>query len=425
MSSQPRDIVKILIEWYNENIALQHKMLRGKDKAIKVVRNITTDLSDGIALISVILNYCPFINEHFRFFCDVDENFSEGDIIHNACLIIEVTNVLRLNFPLNSKDFLHPNFLLMLFLSIHLYVVLPMFTPKDVIRFDPPLLRSSSRQVAISPSTQESLIFNYSLLNNSRNNFTVEKASSADNGKKINLCVKYTANFVDKEEAILLLHGYNKTRIFDTYIVFLLCGNVGSLIPVRKCKVTGPLYRPNKVDILVASPFLVTAVHRLYLTDEEPTIPVTFEDNKRPKFCAKRLCLIDKEITLVGLPKETGQEIPEHKLHLQIICLSTQMGNSWIWFRSEVGEFFVRITTQPRWDLSMDTLQTKVHTWPLEPCSCGEACECYRTTVLMIPHRNELMLKSLRYAINENASEVMIQVFDQLIGKINMYHSIQ
>ncbi|CAH2243508.1 jg9400 [Pararge aegeria aegeria] len=238
----------------------------------------------------------------------------------------------------------------------------------------------------------------------------------------MHLNVKYTANFVEKESAILLIHGYNKTRIFDTYIVFLLHGYVGSLYPTRKCKVTGPLYRPNKVDILVASPFLVTALYKLYLMDEEPTIPIRYDDNSRLRFCVKRLCLIDKEITLVGMPKETGQEIPDHKLHLQIMCLSTQISNSWIWFRSEAGEFYVRVTTQPRWDLAIDTLQTKVQAWPLDPCSCGEACECYRTTVLMIPHRNELMLKSLRYALVENASEVMIQVYDQLIetatGKI-------
>ncbi|XP_045766364.1 uncharacterized protein LOC123868056 isoform X2 [Maniola jurtina] len=418
MSSQPRDIVKILIDWFNENIELQHQKLRGKEKAIKVITNITTDLSDGISFICVILNYCPFMEEHFRLFCEADKNYSEGDIINNACLVIEATNILRLYFPLTSKDFLHPNYLLMLFLSIHLYVTLPMFKPRDLIKFNPPLLKSSSRQVAISPTNQESLIFNYILLNNSKSNFSVEKVSSTENDKKMNISVKYTANFVEKETAILLVHGYNKTRIFDTYIVFLLHGYVGSLNPLRKCKITGPLYRPNKVDILVASPFLVTTVYSLFLTDEEPTIPVSFEDSSGPRFCVKRLCLIDKEIILIGLPNETGQEIQNHKLHLQITCLSTQIGNSWIWFRSEVGEFFVRVTTQPRWDLAIDTLQTKVHTWPIDPCSCGEACECYRTTVLMIPHRNELMLKSLRYALLENASEVMVQVFDQLIETV-------
>ncbi|XP_023936629.2 uncharacterized protein LOC112044874 [Bicyclus anynana] len=422
LSSEPRNIVKILIDWYNENILVQHQKLRGRDKLIKVVTNLTTDLSNGIALISVILNYCPFLEDHFHSFSEVSENCHEGDIINNACLIIEATNLLRLYFPLNSEDFLNPNFLHMLFLSIHLYVTLPMFNPKDTVHFNPPLLRSSSRQLAINPTSQESLIFNYILLNNMKNNFIVEKASSTDNGKKIHLTVKYIANFVKNDAAILLIHGYNKTRIFDTYIIFLLRGEVGSLYPIRKCKVTGPLYRPNKVDILVASPFLLTTVYNLYLVDDEPTLPITFEDSSKPRFCVQRLCLIDKEITLIGMPKETGQEIPDHKLHFQIMCLSTQTGNSWVWFRSEIGEFFVRVTTQPRWDLAIDTLQSKVHTWPIDPCSCGEACECYRTTVLMVPHQNELTIKSLRYALVENASEVMIQVFDQLIetatGKI-------
>ncbi|XP_045521413.1 uncharacterized protein LOC123712396 isoform X1 [Pieris brassicae] len=422
VSGQPRDVVKVLIDWYNENILYQHGILRDKQKPIKTITNITTDLSDGIAIISSILTFCPFTANHFSFYCEIDNTETEGCITNNACLIIEALNMLRLYFPLSSKDFLQPNFLLMLFLSIHLYVTLPMFKPKNTVNFYPPLLRSSTRQVAISPTSQESLIFNHVILQNTKNNFMVEKITSPDNGKKMFLSVKYNANFVEKETAILLVHGYNKTRIFDTYLVFVLHGYIGSLNPVRKCKVTGPLYRPNRVDVLVSSPFSVTANFNLFLTDIEPTIPVEFPDDIKPRFYLRRLNLIDKEVSLTALPKESGQDVQEHKLFLQIICLSTQMGNSWIWFRSDIGEFFIKVTTQARWDLAIDTLQAKVKTWPMDPCSCGESCECYRTTVLTIPHRNELMLKSLRYALLEHSSDTMMQVFDQLIetgtGKI-------
>ncbi|XP_059060425.1 uncharacterized protein LOC131853529 [Achroia grisella] len=422
VSSQRRDIIKILIDWYNDQIALQQETLLGKSKPYKIIENITSDLSDGIALASAIISYCPFMKDYFTIFCKVDEENKEGSIINNACLIIEALNLLRLYFPLTSRDLLQPNFLQMLFLSIHLYVTLPMFKPKDFVNFNPPLLRSSTRQVAIAPATQEYLIFNYIILNNIKNNFTVEKAPTSENGKKMFLSVKYIANFVSEETCILLIHGYNKTRIFDTYVVITLHGHIGALNPLRKCKVTGPLYRPIKVDILVSSPFAMTSTYQLYLTDNEPTIPVIFEYRKCPRFYLRRLNLIDNEISLSGLPKESGQEIQEHKLYLQLICLSTQTGNSWIWFTSDVGQFFVRVTSQPRWDLAIDTLQANVHSWPMDPCSCGEACECYRTTVLMIPHRNDLMIKSLRYALLEHASIIMMQVFDQLIetstGKI-------
>lgn len=187
---------------------------------------------------------------------------------------------------------------------------------------------------------------------------------------------------------------------------------------MKKYKVSGPLYRPNKVDILVSSPFSVTATFTIFLTDNEPTIPVNFEKINKPRFYLQRLNLIDQEITLTGMPKEGGQEIQEHKLYIQLICLSTQIGNSWIWFKSDVGQFFIKVTTQPRWDFAIDTLQAKVQTWPMDPCSCGEACECYRTTVLTIPHHNELMIKSLRYALFENASDVMMNIFDYLIGTV-------
>lgn len=417
VSSENRDIVKILIDWYNEHILIQHKKLREKSKPVKVMTNITTDLTDGIALASIIMSYCPFLADQFIMFSEITEDTKESAIINNACLIIEAMNQLRLYFPLSSKNFLQPNFLQMLFLSIHLYVALPMFKPKDIIKFNPPLLRSSTRQVAICPASQESLIFSYMLLNNNSNNFAVEKAPSGENGKKMFLSVKYIANFVNQQSCILLVHGYNKTRIFDTYIVFLLQGQIGVLNPVRKCKVTGPLYRPNKVDILVSSPFAVAGQFSLYLTDIEPSIPVDFEEITKPRFYLQRLSLLEKEMNLSALPKESGQETQDHKVYLQIICLSTQVGNTWIWFRSDIGEFFIRVTSQPRWDLAIDTLQATVQTWPMDPCSCGESCECYRTTVLMIPHRNELMIKSLRYALLEHASEVMMIVFDQLIGE--------
>ncbi|XP_026757067.2 uncharacterized protein LOC113516796 [Galleria mellonella] len=422
VSSQPRDIIKVLVDWYNEQISMQHETLLRNHKMCKIIHNITTDLSDGIALASAIINYCPFMKEYFTVFCTVDDDNKEGGIINNACLIIEALNLLRLYFPLTSKDLLEPNFLQMLFLSVHLYVTLPMLKPKDFIKFNPPLLRSSTRQVAIAPASQESLIFNYMILNNTQNNFVVEKTPAGDNGKKMFLSVKYIANYVSEETCILLVHGYNKTRIFDTYMVFVLHGYIGALNPVRKCKITGPLYRPVKVDILVSSPFTMSAIFQIYLTDNEPTIPVIFESNNKPRFYLRRLNLIDNEISLSGLPKESGQEIQEHKLYLQMICLSTQTENTWIWFTSNIGHFFIRIISQPRWDLSIDTLHAKVHTWPMDPCSCGEACECYRTTVLMIPHRNDFMVKSLRYALLQHASDIMMKVFDQLIetstGKI-------
>ncbi|KAJ8729394.1 hypothetical protein PYW08_000975 [Mythimna loreyi] len=157
----------------------------------------------------------------------------------------------------------------------------------------------------------------------------------------------------------------------------------------------------------------------------EPVIPVHFEEAPKSRFFLSRLNVIDKEISLVGMPKdakEQQQDIPDHKLYLQMICLSTQIGNTWVWFMSDVGQFFIRITTQPRWDIPIDSLQAKVQTWPMDPCSCGESCECYRTTILMIPHQNEIMIKALRYALLEHASSTMMEIFDQLIesrtGKI-------
>ncbi|XP_063529249.1 uncharacterized protein LOC134740637 [Cydia strobilella] len=417
VTSQPRNVVDILIGWYNEQIRNRHINLRGKDKPVKLITNITSDLSDGIAVISAIMNYCSFLKDYFAIFSEVNGEEQESDIINNACLIMETLNQLKINFPITSKDFLRPNFLQMLFFSVHLFVALPMFIPKGYVQFNPPILRTSTRQVAISTTTQESLILNCSILNNNKNNFAVEKAAAGDNSKKLYVSIKYTANFVEEENAILLVHGYNKTRIFDTYIIFTLHGLIGALIPHRKCRVTGPLYRPNKVDVLVGSPFFSADTYTLYITDTEPTIPVKFEESTIPKFYVQRLCLIDKEMYLPGLPKESGQEVPEHKLYMQIICLSVQIGNSWIWFRGELGDFFIKVTTQPRWDSPLDTIQAS-YSWPADSCGsgrCGESCECYRTTTLMIPHRNELMVKALRYALVEHASPVMMNLFDNLI----------
>lgn len=421
VSNQPRDIIKVLLDWFNEQIRSQQYKLLGKNIPVKQITNITTDLTDGIALASAIMTYCPFLTEHFSLFCEVEEETRENDVINNACLIIEAMNILRIFFPVSTKDFFQPNYLQMLFLVIHLYVVLPMFETRDTIQFHPPLLRSSSRLVAISPASQESLIFSYFIIGHHTNNFLVEKTPAADNGKKMFLSVKYTANFVTDESCILLVHGYNKTRIFDTYIIFWLRGQVGILNPLRKCKVTGPLYRPNKVDVQVSSPFVTSAMFKIYITDMEPVIPVNFEETPKSRFFLSRLNLIDKEIYLIGTPKyskDQQQDIPDHKLYLQMICLSTQVGNTWVWFLSDVGQFFIRITSQPRWDLPIDTLQAKVHSWPMDPCSCGESCECYRTTILMLPHQNELMIKALRFALLEHASTTMMEIFDRLIGML-------
>ncbi|XP_068620829.1 uncharacterized protein [Battus philenor] len=415
VSSQPRDILDIIITWYNEQLRLQYNTKFMKDKTIKCIKNITTDLSDGIAIIAVFLNHCPFLKNHFLIYSKENECNTESGKINNACLIIEAINQLRLNFPLNSTDFLEPNFLQMFFLSINLYVVLPMFKSKDVIKFNPPLLKSSTRRISINPVSQESLTLAYFLLENTRNNFTVEKVMAGDSGKKVMVNVTYIANFVEEYNSILLVHGYNKTRIFDTYIIFILSGCVEILTPLRKCKVTGPNYRQQKVDVLVSSPFTTSATFQMYLLDKEPTVPLTLDENPKSKFYATRLHLIDKEINLSGIPKESGQDVMEHKVYFLLICLDAQIGNSWVWFRSSIGEFFIKVTSQPRCDIFLDTLFANVTTWPMVPCSCGDSCECYRTVVLMIPHRNEMTVKSLRAALSEYASEKMIEIFDQLI----------
>lgn len=414
ISMQHRNIVNIIIDWFNNQIEGESFNLVPKNK---IVNNLTSDMSDCVAFTAAILNYCPFIKKHFSIFCEIDEFNKTGCITHNACLLIEALNQIKLYFPLNCEDLLQPNFLQMLFLSVHLFVVLPTYKTKDIITFNPPLLRSSTRQISVYPSSQESLTFNYIILNNFRNNFTVEKAPSNENGKKVYINIKYEANFIDEINSILLIHGFNKTRIFDTYMVFLIKGCIGSLTPHKKCKIMCPLYRPNKVDILVSSPFSETATFNIYILDNEPAIPLKLEDISTPRFFVRRLSRIDKIIVLNGIPKEAGQEISEHKLFLQMTCLSVQVGSTWIWFRSELGEFFIKVNTQPRLDLPLDMLQVRLPAWPLQPCSCTENCECYRTTVLMIPHKNDLMVKSLRYALLENASDTMLKIYDQLIGK--------
>lgn len=414
----PRDIINVVIKWYNERIRVQHRKLRGASKPVKEITNLTADLSDGIAIICVFTNHCPFMLPHFSQFCEINSSNPREGIVNNACLIMEAMTQLKIYFPLSTKDFLEPNFLHMLFFSIHLNVTLPMYEPKETIQFLPPLLKSSTRQLTISPSSQESLSFNFHILNNTRSNFTVEKSAAPveGNGKKNYLNIKFTARFVYKEQAILLIHGYNKTRLFDTYIIFNLVGYISCLTPIRKCKITGPMYRPNKTDILICSPFTVSAVYELHLTDVEPSIPVSLPNKTKKEFYVTRLYLIDKQITLAGFVKE-NQDILESKLFLHMTCLSSQPASHWIWFLSDIGQFFMRVTTQPRWDMAVDTLTAKVSTWPIDPCSCGEACECYRTSVVSIPHRNDLMLKALRFALSEHASDLMLDIYDELIGK--------
>lgn len=418
VASQPRNIIDVILKWYNERILIQHKFLR-PNKPVKYVTNLTTDLSDGIAIISVFISHCPFLIPHFSQYYEIDPSNPEDGIVNNACLILDAMSQIKFFFPLSTKDFFNPNFLHMLFLSVHLNVTLPMYEPKETIEFLPPLLKSSTRQLTISPLGQESLSFNYQILNNTKNNFSVEKAAPPPEGneKKNYLYIKFTARFVHKERAILLIHGYNKTRLFDTYMIFHLVGYISCLNPVHKYKISGSMYRPNKTDILVCSPFTVSGVFELHLTDIEPTIPVTIPNDSSKEFYVRRLNLVEKYTTLVGFVKE-NQDVLESKVYLIITCLSSQPANHWIWFLSDVGQFFMRVTTQPRWDMAVDSLTIKLK--PTDPCSCGESCECYRTAIVTIPHRNDLMLKALRFALSEHASDLMLAIYDELIGKSSL-----
>lgn len=419
-----RDVVKVLIEWYNKHIGEQHFYFRGQNKSIKTIANLTTDMSDGIAIISVLLHYCPFMRKHFKCFAEVEgSNEVEGCIINNTCLIDDALKHIRILFPLTYSDFLEPSFVPMLFLSIHLYIVLPMFYPRDIIRFKPPLLRSSARLVTVYPSIQESLMCSLLLLNNKKNNFMAEKAHFGDYSKKVFVKVKYTANFVDGDNAILLVQGTNKSRLFDAYVLFLLEGQTGALYPLKKCKATGQIYRQNKVEIGVMSPFCITATFDVTITEKEPHVPVDFGNDTKRRFFLRCLNLTERRVTLNAAQKGLTDEENEHRLLLQMVCLSSCPAVSYIWFRSEVGEFYIKVVATARCDIALDTLRASVRTWPLEPCNCGEDCKCYRSTVVMIPHRNELMIRAMRCALFEYATPDMVAVFDRHIRKITLIYS--
>lgn len=407
-----RDIIPILIEWYNTVIIASHGRLRN-DQPFKKVTNLTTDLRDGIAIVSAILCFCPFFKEHFSPFCEIEnEDDAESVIINNACLITEALLQIKINFPLIAKDFLHPNYMQMLFLSIHLYITLPMFKPKETIYFNPPLLQRSCRNLTLS--NHESILSHFLILNNSQNCFSVEKTLDCEGNKKICITVKYKAYFIKVSKAILIVQGYNRSRIFDTFIVFLLQGEVSSLLPYKKCKVFGSMYQQTRVDVLIPSPFPVSANFSLSITDREPTLPVDFEAQPSG-FFVQRLHLIESQISLKAFSIVSSVEVDKVRMHL--ICLSAQIGNAWVWLRSEIGEFFIKVTTQPRWDLAHDTLHIG-YDWPTDPCGCGEECECYRTTVVRIPHKLEAKQKALRQAFARSASHQVLEIYDRLISKL-------
>ncbi|GBP48202.1 hypothetical protein EVAR_27589_1 [Eumeta japonica] len=240
---------------------------------------------------------------------------------------------------------------------------------------------------------------------------SVEKGSSGTDTKKSSFVVEYKANFVNEVKTILIFYGSSETRIFDSYAVFSLIGHISSAPPIAIHKLSSPIYIYKNASIPVTSPFCTSADFRVFVTDTEPEIPVAFENTEKPKFYLRRLTLKVNVLHVLG--KSTDQT--KVKLFVRVLCMSTQTGNSWIWFRSDIGEFSVQVTTQPRLNLPIRSLSGRFNKWPVEPCDCGEECECYRTTVLKLPHRNDLTLTALRSALSEFASEVMLEVYDRLI----------
>lgn len=420
-NTQNQDILSVIIEWFNRQINMHwYKLLKKEEtKCIKIIKNITTDLRDGIAFVAVLLNHCPFLAEQFKLFIEIDNKNENECIIHNTCLIIEAMNIIKLNFPLASTDLLVPNFIQILFILIHFYMLLPIMKPKEELEFHTTLSNNFTRELSISSSSHESLLYNHILLYNVNNVFTVEKATSNDNIKKVILNIKYQAYFRRDTNSVLLVQGSNKARIFDVYIVYYLKGYVDFLTPHKKLKIGCPLYRPNKYETLISSPYNEDAVYKLYILDYEPTTQTKFEESLEPKFFVRRLNLVESTIRIPAQIKENSvPDDEQQRLSLNITCMSTRIGNSWIWFSSNIGEFFIKVTTQPYLGQTLETLQTNVISWPLQPCNCDEICECYRTTVVMIPCKNDHLVNCLRFALFQNASEIMLNIFDQLIGEL-------
>lgn len=114
---------------------------------LRRVSNFTKDLSDGLVLICLILNYCPYLEYCFRHIYTTADTYEKA--FHNAAKIVEALNIIKTSFQICPTDIVEPQSVQMILFVTYCFEVLPFMYPRATIKLEASLSKHSTETVTL------------------------------------------------------------------------------------------------------------------------------------------------------------------------------------------------------------------------------------------------------------------------------------
>ncbi|KAF8567945.1 hypothetical protein P879_04446 [Paragonimus westermani] len=153
----------------------------------RLIINFDLDFSDGLVLACLIGLYVPSVIPHY-----ISQMYTEPltreHCLHNAILLVQALKIIHMDFDIRPTDITNPHPVGMLLFCLHLFHVLPDYTPHQLVEFIGPHQVTCKRQIALSNPSHNTLIYKCFILGPDNSDFacrliTCKSKSQKSNGR--------------------------------------------------------------------------------------------------------------------------------------------------------------------------------------------------------------------------------------------------
>lgn len=384
------------------------------------IENFTTDLSDALVLITLILAYCPYMEkylENIYVFVDCYEK-----AFHNASKLIKTLKQLNISYEISPSDIAEPTCVNMMMFLVYCYEVLPYMFPQNTVNFVTSLSTQTEEVVTLKNTSNFKAIYKVIFINNELDCFKLdcEEIFSIPPGKNLKVTIKFMAKKTKPVNSTLIFSGETKGERYSTSIVFTLIGEYDFEKPHCSFCFDMDLYTLKNKTLKITAPYIENAEYTYQITYTKPE-PNNLELCPRAQFVA------DMKLKLICIYESTLQCQSNGVGYLNVTLASFIMEDIklWILFTCEdIGQFFIEIELRSsgldfnsREVLYVDVPQKLRST----ACICEETdpkCpyKCGRFLQLEIPRKNTLLWKNIWHLFSKSIPECDVTGWGDYLG---------
>ncbi|KAL0273795.1 UNVERIFIED_CONTAM: hypothetical protein PYX00_006385 [Menopon gallinae] len=400
---------RILLNWLAHHYEQQRTVLwagshyGGQTLAPRKIDNFRTDLSDSLVLMAVTASHCPYLIPNY--FVDVFPTpQSHEQVYHNAIKLTSAWREVNIGLTVEPRDIVQSNPLFMLMVVCHLYEILPVLVPKSLIRFSAPLTQEVVRTIELFNGEEEKIVFEAKFIGTRDGSFRLVNSSTLTlkPNRTVEFKVAYRARRIHKVSVTLLLDGASVSPHFAKSMVFQLEGEPTELTDLEHIKLNGTLYKAICLEIPIKPPYSEKATYDISYSTNPPNDSERKLYDMKPwrdlwnRKTSRRLFLNQSYLTFNG-------DGPA-KLNVTIACLTTDSQSFWLLFRSEVGDFIIRmeVLTTSKGASCGPIYVTLPKTWSKNAqCTCSDvkrnlagmngSVNCPLLCYLKVPSRNNFL----------------------------------